>query len=127
MREYAAIDLLLFQNKNQEALEALEMLYGKFKSHSLADEILWLRANTFLKVNMPDKALADLELLEKNYKEDILADDAIFAMAKIYEEKLDQKSKAMTLYRDILQRFPGSIHGAEARKRFRVLRGDTIN
>jgi TolA-binding protein len=127
MREYAAIDLLLFQNKNQEALEALEMLYGKFKSHSLADEILWLRANTFLKVNMPDKALADLELLEKNYKEDILADDAIFAMAKIYEEKLDQKSKAMTLYRDILQRFPGSIHGAEARKRFRILRGDTIN
>lgn len=127
MREYAAIDLLLFQNKNQEALEALEILFEKFKSHSLADEILWLRANTYLKVNIPDKALADLETLEKNYKEDILADDAIFTMAKIYEEKLDQKSKAMTLYREILQKFPGSIYGAEARKRFRILRGDTIN
>lgn len=127
MKEYASIDLLLFQNKNEEAMTALNTMFEKFKTHSLADEILWLRANTNLKTNQPQKALEDLELLRKNYNFDILADDALFLEAKIYEENLEQKDKAMELYKEILQKFPGSIFGAEARKRFRNLRGDTIN
>jgi tetratricopeptide (TPR) repeat protein len=127
MKEYANIDLLLFQNKNAEALIALEKAFERYKSHSLADEILWLRANTYIKINEPNKALDDLETLRKNYNFDILADDALFMEAKIYEEKLGQKDKAMELYREILQKFTGSIYGAEARKRFRNLRGDAIN
>lgn len=127
MKEYAKVDLLLFQNRNSEAMAALDQIFEKYKSHSLADDILWLRANTNLKINKPEKALEDLELLRKNYNFDILADDALFLQAKIYEENFQQKEKAMELYREILQKFPGSIFGAEARKRFRNLRGDTIN
>ncbi|MFN3489806.1 MAG: tetratricopeptide repeat protein [Emticicia sp.] len=127
MKEYAKVDLLLFQNRNAEAMAALDQIFEKYKSHSLADDILWLRANTNLKINQPQKALEDLELLRKNYNFDILADDALFLEAKIYEENFQQKEKAMELYREILQKFPGSIFGAEARKRFRNLRGDTIN
>lgn len=127
MKEYAKVDLLLFQNRNAEAMAALDQIFEKYKSHSLADDILWLRANTNLKINQPQKALEDLELLRKNYNFDILADDALFLEAKIYEENFQQKDKAMELYREILQKFPGSIFGAEARKRFRNLRGDTIN
>lgn len=127
MKEYANIDLLLFQNKNQEALAALETAFQKYRSHTLADEILWLRANTYLKVNQPNKALDDLETLRKNYNYDILADDALYLEARIYQENLGQKDKAMELYKEILQNFPGSIYSADARKRFRILRGDAIN
>ena len=127
MKEYANVDLLLFQNRNSEAILVLDQIFEKYKSHSLADDILWLRANTNLKINQPQKALEDLELLRKNYNFDILADDALFLEAKIYEENFQQKDKAMELYREILQKFSGSIFGAEARKRFRNLRGDTIN
>jgi hypothetical protein len=127
MKEYAKVDLLLFQNRNSEALLALNQIYENYKSHTLGDEILWLRANTNLKINQPQKALEDLELIRKNYNFDILVDDALFLEAKIYEENFLQKDKAMELYREILQKFPGSIFGAEARKRFRNLRGDTIN
>jgi outer membrane protein assembly factor BamD (BamD/ComL family) len=108
-------------------MTALDQIFEKYKTNSLADDILWLRANTNLKTNQPQKALEDLELLRKNYNFDILADDALFLEAKIYEENFQQKDKAMALYREILQKFPGSIFGAEARKRFRNLRGDTIN
>ena len=127
MKEYAKVDLLLFQNRNSEAILVLNQIFEKYKSHSLADDILWLRANTNLKINQPQKALEDLELLRKNYNFDILADDALFLEAIIYEENFQQKDKAMELYREILQKFSGSIFGAEARKRFRNLRGDTIN
>jgi predicted Zn-dependent protease len=127
MKEYAAVDLLIFQNKNTESILQLDKLFEKYKTHSLADEILWLRANTLIKTNEIAKAMNDLENIRTNHNEDILADDATFLLAKLYQEKLEQKDKAMELYREILTKYPGSIYGAEARKKFRNLRGDAIN
>lgn len=127
MREYAAVELMLYQNLTKEAIDKLNELYKKYKEHPLADEILWLRANTLFKQDDVNKTVEDLEKIIKDHGQDILCDDARFMLAKIYEEKLKDKETAMRMYREILQKFPGSIFGAEARKRFRMLRGDTIN
>ena len=127
MREYAAVELMLYQNQTKEAIDKLNELYKKYKEHPLADEILWLRANTLFKQDDVNKTVEDLEKIIKDHGQDILCDDARFMLAKIYEEKLKDKETAMRMYREILQKFPGSIFGAEARKRFRMLRGDTIN
>jgi len=45
----------------------------------------------------------------------------------IYEEQLDKPDLAKEIYRDFLTRYPGSKFTAEARKRFRNLRGDFVN
>ncbi|WP_421828063.1 tetratricopeptide repeat protein [Larkinella sp.] len=127
MKEYASIELMLFQNKVDSAALELNQLYAKYKDHSLADNILWLRANTLIKQNKIDEALQDLEKISANYGEDVLGDDALFLTAKTYEENKQDKPKAMELYNQLLQKYPGSIFGADARKRFRSLRGDTIN
>jgi tetratricopeptide (TPR) repeat protein len=123
---YAAIELLLFQNRNVEALRKLDSLFTEYRSHSLADEILWLRANTNYKLDKVEASINDLNRLLENYKYDILADDALNMLAKIYEEKMNNKTKAMELYKQILTDFPGSIFGANARKKFRELRGDFV-
>jgi tetratricopeptide (TPR) repeat protein len=127
MREYAAVELMLFQNRTDESIKQLNNLYKKYKDHPLADEILWLRANTLLKQNEVKAAMDDLEVIVKDYSTDILGDDARFLLAKTQEEKFKDKETAMRMYQEILQKNPGSIFGAEARKRFRLLRGDTIN
>ncbi|WP_255157912.1 tetratricopeptide repeat protein [Siphonobacter sp. BAB-5385] len=127
MKAYAAVDLLLFQNRTEEALASLNTLYEQYKEHPLADEILWRRANTLVKQNRPAEALADLDKILKNYSVDILGDDALFLSAKIQQENMNDKDTAMKLYQEILQKYPGSIYTAEARKRFRNLRGDAIN
>ncbi|GAB3734248.1 hypothetical protein GCM10028816_34400 [Spirosoma lituiforme] len=127
MRTYADIDLLLFQNKNDEALAALNQLLIKYPDHSLADEILWLRANTYLKLGKNVEALEDLKKITTTYPNDILGDDAMFTQGKLYEERLKDKQAAMDAYQKVLTQYPGSIYGAEARKRFRALRGDTLN
>lgn len=127
MKEYASIELMLFQNKVDSAALALNQLYTKYQDHSLADNILWLRANTLIKQNKVDEALVDLEKISAKYGEDVLGDDALFLTAKTYEENKKDKTKAMELYNQLLQKYPGSIFGAEARKRFRSLRGDVIN
>jgi outer membrane protein assembly factor BamD (BamD/ComL family) len=43
---------------------------------------------------------------------------------EIYERHLKNKEKAMEIYREFLNKFPGSVYAAEARKRYRLMRGD---
>ena len=63
----------------------------------------------------------------EKYSVDILGDDALFAMAKLYQEKFNNKEEAMKLYQELMEKYPGSIFVADARKRFRLLRGDVVN
>lgn len=127
LARFSSVDLLIFQNKLEESLKVLDTLYVDYKAHALADEILWLRANTLLKVNRIDEAVRDLEEMVAEYRSDILADDALFLLAKVTEENRKDREKAMELYRRVLTEYPGSVFSAQARVRFRELRGDYIN
>jgi tetratricopeptide (TPR) repeat protein len=127
MKSFAHVELLIFQNKLEEAIDSLKMLKEKYMKHSLSDEILWQQANTHLKLDHVQDAIQALEQLKSEYGTDILGDDASFMLAKIYEEKLKDKTTAMKLYGEVMEKYPGSIYVVEARKRFRLLRGDTVN
>jgi tetratricopeptide (TPR) repeat protein len=91
---------------------------------AILDDVYWLEADLDLKRGEFQKAIDLLQKILDYFGEDILADDAYFLQGEIYEKHLGNKAKAMEIYRDFLNRFPGSVHAAEARKRFRVLRGD---
>lgn len=127
MKEYANVELLLFQNKKFEAIDTLKYLYQKYQKHSLSDDILWLTAKTYMKLDSNTQALATLQTLTSRFGVDILGDDALFSMAKLYQEKLNDKDEAMKLYQQLMEKYPGSIFVAESRKRFRQLRGDVLN
>jgi tetratricopeptide (TPR) repeat protein len=127
MRWYADTELLLLQNKTEEAVDNLNRMLAKYADHSIADEVLWLRANTYMKQGKNAEALEDLKKIVSKYPSDILGDDALFTQGKIYDERLKDKAAAMEAYQKVLTLYPGSIYGAEARKRFRALRGDTLN
>ncbi len=125
MKEYAGVELLLFQNKQQEALQKLDSMLVKYENHPLADEVHWLTARVDLKLGNFEKSLEHLNKITTSYKQDILGDDALYMTGKIYEEQLKDKAKAMETYTQFLKEYPGSIYVAEVRKRFRRLRGDT--
>jgi len=127
LARFSKVDLLIFQNKYEESIRVLDTLYKEYNAHALADEILWLRANTLLKVNRVPEAVNDLNTIVEKYAGDILADDALFLLARVTDENLKDKQKAMELYRRVLTEFPGSIFNAQARIRFRELRGDYVN
>jgi pentatricopeptide repeat protein len=127
MEKYAAIDLLIFQNKNKEALDSLEVLQKQFASHSLADDIILQKAKIHMRTNQIDLAIEDYKLLLENYKYEVTADDAVYELARIYQYQKNEPTKAMELYQKILVEFPGSIYGADSRKNYRKLRGDIIN
>ena len=131
LKEYASIELLLYQNKYDEAMKKIENLKQgisskgeTFSNQTILDDAYWLEANLRMKRGEFDQAIALLQKIQTEYGEDILADDAFFLQAEIYERQLNNKDKAKELYREFLNKYPGSVYAAEARKRFRTLRGD---
>jgi hypothetical protein len=66
-------------------------------------------------------------LILNNDSASVIADDALFHRAELYENKLNDKDKAMQLYQDLLVKYPGSLYVVEARKRYRSMRGDVVN
>lgn len=127
LKDYSKIELMVFQFQNAQALQALDSMLTKFSGNSIIDEVLWSKANLELKIGKTQEALVTLEKIAKDYAEDIHGDDAYFLQAKILEEKIGDKEKAKKIYEEILTKYPGSIYVAEARKRFRILRGDFVN
>jgi TolA-binding protein len=93
----------------------------------LADEIIYKKAEIALKHAKYDEAAAFYEELLKNYGSDILGDDALFKLADLNENQFKNIDKAKELYQELLEKYPASLYVVEARKRFRKLRGDTIN
>ena len=158
LKEYAAIELLLVQNKNDEALLRLQQfsISGKVKmskkdavsrkllprdaakfsqdsvwvevnsqiTSAIKDDVYWLEANLRIKKGEYDQAITLLEKIVNEFGQDILADDAYFTEGDIYERYVKNKEKAMEIYRAFLDKYPGSVYAAEARKRYRTLRGD---
>ena len=127
MKKYAEIDLLNFQNKDSAALMSITQLLDEYPQHSIADECHWLRAQIYKKSGHFEKALSALDLIITSFGYDILADDAAFTKAEIVHYNLNQEEEAKNLYREFLTSFPGSLYAADARKRFRELRGDQLN
>ena len=127
LKTYAKADLLSFQNKNKLAIDVLSELLLQYKGHPIEDESLFKQAQLFQKEG-------DFEHAESNYlkiitlnKDDILADDSHYYLAELYFNNLNNTEKAIEYYKKIVFDYPSSIYLVEARKKFRVLRGDDIN
>ncbi len=125
--DYSKTQLMMFQNKNLEALSAYQKMLETYPGHTIEDEVLWSLAQLHLKMGKIQEAIGNLEKIIQVHGEDILGDDAHFLLAKTYEEVVKDRQKAMEIYKDHLTKYPGSIYTAEARKRFRILRGDFPN
>ena len=132
LREYASIELLLYQNKTEEAFKRIELLRKGIVNEQpisvteILDDVYWLEANLRMKQGQFTESVALLQKILNEYGEDILSDDAYFLQGEIYQQHLKNKEKAMEIYREFLNKFPGSVYAAEARKRYRMLRGDFV-
>lgn len=127
LKTYAKADLLAFQNKNEQAIDTLQIVLNNYKGHPIEDETLFKQAQLFEKTNQFERAAQNyLQIIAIN-KDDILADDANYFLAELYLNKLQNIEKAKEYYQKIIFEYPSSIFLVDARKKFRDLRGDEIN
>ncbi len=127
LRLYSKADLFAFQNKKEDAIILLDKILTEHKGETIEDQALFMQAKLFEDTKQYDKAVANYEYIIANYRDEILADDAHFYLAQLYQTQLGEPEKAKPLYEKIVFNHEDSIYFIEARKRFRMLRGDAIN
>lgn len=123
---YSQADLLVFQNRFDDAFQKMDTLLQEFPEHALEDDVLYLKAQIYSKKREYEKAAEIYQRIVDNYSDGIRADNSLFRLAGLYENQLNDLEKAMSLYETLFIDYSGSTFAVEARKRFRILRGDDI-
>ncbi len=127
LKKYARADLLAYQNKTKEAISLLDDVLTNHKGEKIEDEALLRQAKLLEILKDYEKAEFNYIKIINFYAQDILADDAYFALAELYRTILNEPDKAKDNYEKIIYNYQDSYYFPEARKNFRLLRGDAIN
>jgi len=126
MTLYSEAELLVFQNKFEDAFMKLDTLTSDFNDHGLVDDVLYAKAKIFTKKREYTKAVEMYQKIIDNHIEEIRFDNAMYELAELYENQLNDPEKAKELYERLFIDSSGSTLAVEARKRYRELRGDDI-
>lgn len=127
LKKYARADFLAYQNKTDEAITALNDILENHKGEKIEDEALLKQAQLYASQKKYEEAQFNYQKIITFYGNDILADDAHFALAELYRKILNEPEKAKEQYEKIIYDYQDSYYFPQARKNFRVLRGDAIN
>jgi len=126
LKLFAKTDLYTFQQKEEKAIRLLDTILLQHKGEKIEDEALFRKAKIYEKQSKFELAKENYQEIILAYGEDILADDAYYFLAELYNNELNQPDKAKENYEQIIFRFADSIYYVEARKKYRILRGDQI-
>ena len=127
LKKFARADYLVYQNKNDLALQAFKTILAEHKGEQIESVTLLRIGRIYERQGDFTTALQYYDNIIKNFGESIYIDEALFFSAEIYNTKLPDTTKAKALYENIIFNHQDSIHFIEARKRFRELRGDTAS
>ncbi|MFP9116943.1 tetratricopeptide repeat protein [Flavobacterium sp. RNTU_13] len=124
LKKFARADFKLYQNKKAEALQMFKDLRATDKTESIQDVTLLRIGRIYESMGQYDLALQSYAEIIDKYKDGIYIDEALFFSAEIYSKKLNQPDKAKPLYEKMIFEHEDSIYFIEARKQYRILRGD---
>jgi tetratricopeptide (TPR) repeat protein len=126
LTEFAAADLLVRQRKYSEALARFQSVALHYPGTSLVDDATMRSGEMNLLLGRVEDALVVFRKVAIDMPTSILRDQAQMRIGEVYENRLKNKQKAIEAYEEILANFPTSLFVEEARKRIRLLRGDSI-
>lgn len=127
LKKFSRADFKLYQNKKDEALAQFKEILQNDQTKSIQDVTLLRIGKIYEERGEYDLALQNYQQIIDNYKEGIYVDEALFFSAEIYNKKLNDPEKAKPLYEKVLFEHEDSIYFVEARKQFRLLRGDAAS
>lgn len=126
LRLFASAELMILQHRYNDAIVRMDSINKLFSSNTLGDDIYFKKAQIYFSLRNYTQTEAMFKNILEYYPSDLYGDDAQFKLAELYE-KMNDKEKAKAAYQDVLTKYPGSVFVVEARKRFRLLRGDSLS
>jgi tetratricopeptide (TPR) repeat protein len=125
MQQYADIELLLYQNKTAKAIDEIAKMLEKYPGHDLTDDLLYLEATIRKESGEFSVAATLLKKISEEYSTGLLGAKSYYELAVITQDYLNNEEEALQLYTEFLKKYPGSIYTTDARKRLRIIRGDS--
>lgn len=124
LKQFAKGDYLLYQKRNPEAIAQFQFILKSFKGQDI-EAVTQLRlGKIYEKQGEYNLALNQYQNSIDHHPDGIYIDEALFFLAEIYNNKLQQPEKAKPLYEQLIFNHQDSIYFVEARKEYRKLRGD---
>ncbi|MDP2160745.1 MAG: tetratricopeptide repeat protein [Flavobacterium sp.] len=127
LKLFAKADFLMYQNKKEEALKQFQAILKDHQSEDdvIADVTLLRLGELYEALRDIPKALESYQNIIDNFPESIYRDEALYFSAEIYHKNLQLPDKAKALYEALLFNHQDSIYFVDARKKYRLLRGDS--
>lgn len=127
LKKYARADFLAYQNKTEDAIIVLNDILENHKGEKIEDDALLKQAQLYELLKKYDEAQLNYQKIIAFYGNGILADDAYYALGELYRKIYKDTAKAKEQYEKIIYNYQDSYYFPQARKNFRILRGDSIN
>ncbi len=121
LNKYANAELLMYQNRYDEAISLMDSINFLFPNNNLEDDIWYKKAQIFKLLKKYDLSIQMYRQVIEKYPEELRADNALFELAGLYETILNDKAKASELYKKIFVDYSNSTFAIEARKKYREL------
>lgn len=126
LKMFSKAELLIYQNKFEQAMSSLDSINYLFPKNSLEDDIWYVKAHIFKNLKKYDLTIKMYEQIIEKYPDELKADNSIFELGQLYEEIFNDKDKAIALYERLFLEYESSTLAIEARKKYRELNGEDV-
>ncbi len=125
LQAFSKADLKLYQNKKTDALQDFLQILKQHKGEKIEEATLMKIGQIYQELKDYNETLKYYNAILTEHKDGIYIDEALFFSAEIYTKFLNEPELAKPLYEKIIFEHQDSIYYTEARRQYRILRGDT--
>jgi tetratricopeptide (TPR) repeat protein len=118
----ANADYLIFRHKDDDALLVLDSIINGSPDDPAADDCLFKKAKILLARNELNAAMEIFNKIIDQYRYEYWGHKALFELACIYQDKLNDPAKATSLFEEFIRDFPSSFYYLDARDRLKILK-----
>lgn len=123
LKMYARADFNFYCTNFSTTLKTADSIIQIFSSDPVVPVAYHLKYEVYMQTKEYEKAAENLSTIVESYSYAMWTDKAVFELAQLYDNQLNDKDKAAEMYKKILFDFKGSIYTEQARIRYRELMG----
>lgn len=121
LRSYAHAEFLNLKQNRRAAIDTLNGLIEKYPNAGILPQAMYNLGLLYSDEGQYSDAVATLQAVTEKHGESMVGDRALFRLAEIHADKMQDYAQAQKLFEKLLETYPNSLYLEEARRRVRSL------
>lgn len=118
---YAHAEFLNIKQNRRAAIDTLNRLIEGYPNAGILPQAMYNLGLLYAEEGQYPSAVATLQAVAEKHGESIVGDRALFRLAEIHADKMQDYPQAQKLFEKLLETYPNSLYLEEARRRVRSL------